>query len=149
MEQSLPRRAHSYSASQEIPCLLWNTNVHHRVHKSPLPLLVPILSKMNPDHTFPPYFPKIHSNITLLSMPRSSECLFPSGFPTKTLYAFLISPMPHPNHPQRFDRPNNIWWNVRITKILTMQSSPVFRHSRPLRSKLKRQTREHKTTNCL
>jgi len=33
------------SASQEIPRLLWNSNVHYRVHKSP------ILSYMKPTHT--------------------------------------------------------------------------------------------------
>jgi len=29
------------------------------------PLLIPILSQMPPVHTFPPYLPKIHSNIIL------------------------------------------------------------------------------------
>jgi len=34
------------------------------------PPLVPILSQMNPIHTFPPAFPKIKSNIILLSIHR-------------------------------------------------------------------------------
>jgi hypothetical protein len=39
--------------------------------------LVPILSQMNLVHNFPPYFPKIHFNIILSSIPRSSEWSLP------------------------------------------------------------------------
>ena len=35
------------------------------------------------------HFPKIHLNIILQSKPGSSSGLFPSGFPTKTLYTHL------------------------------------------------------------
>jgi hypothetical protein len=58
------------------------------VYKSPS--LACILRQMNSFHTLPPYFLKIH--LTLFS----DLCLgilsgvFPSGFPTKILYAFLI-----------------------------------------------------------
>jgi hypothetical protein len=37
------------------------------------PPLVPILNQMHPVHTFPPYFPKIHSNIILPSTPGSDK----------------------------------------------------------------------------
>jgi hypothetical protein len=53
----------------------------------------PILSQINPVHILPPYFPKIHSNIVYPSTPGLLCGLFPSSFPTKVLYAFLISPM--------------------------------------------------------
>jgi hypothetical protein len=61
-EQS-PWEANSHSASQEIPCLLWNPKVHYHVHNSPPE--VSVLTQMQPVHTFPPHFPKIHSNIIL------------------------------------------------------------------------------------
>jgi hypothetical protein len=61
MGQSHSWIANSHSASQEIPRLLWNPKVRYSVYKI-LPL-VPILSQMNPVQTFPPYFPKIQSNI--------------------------------------------------------------------------------------
>jgi hypothetical protein len=91
MEQSPSWVANSYSPSQEIPGVLRNLMAHYRVHKS-LPT-VPIVKQMNPAHTFPLYFPKIHPlilschlHIGLLSG------LFPSGLPTKPFSHFL-SPM--------------------------------------------------------
>jgi hypothetical protein len=47
---------------------------------------------MNPVHTLPPYFHNIHSNIShlLLGLPSG---LFPTGFSTKILNVFIISPM--------------------------------------------------------
>jgi hypothetical protein len=61
MEQSPSWEASSYSSGQEIALLLWNLELHYRVHKSLS--LVTILSQMNPVHNFPFCFSKIHSNI--------------------------------------------------------------------------------------
>jgi len=54
MEQSPFREANNRSAGQDIPLLLWIPKIHYRFHNSPL--LVPIVSQMNPDHVLTLYF---------------------------------------------------------------------------------------------
>jgi len=90
MEQSSSEDK-SHSTSQETSWLLRKPKVHYCVHKSMS--LVPILSQMNPVHTFPPYFPKIHSNIILKLCLHLLHDLFPSSFLIKILYTLLICPM--------------------------------------------------------
>jgi len=65
--------------------------IHYHVHKSPL--LMPILSQMNPVHIFPSYLSKVHYITFFHLRLRLPSGLFRLGFPTKILYAFVISPM--------------------------------------------------------
>ena len=93
MEQSPSWEANRSSASQEIARILWNPKkFHYRVYKSPPPVL--ILSQFIPVHA--PHSTSwisilILSSHLYLGLPSG---LFPSGFPTKTLYAPLFSPIP-------------------------------------------------------
>jgi len=90
MDQSPSWKADSHLASQEIPHILWNPQVHYRVHKSPKQ--VTVLSHMHPVHTFPLYFRKIRSNIMTHLCLGLLSVLFPPVLSTK-MYAILISPL--------------------------------------------------------
>ena len=91
MQQSPSWEANWFGASQEIPRILWNSKVHYRIHKCPPP--VPILNQLDPVHTPTSHFLKIYLNIILPSAPGSPQWSLSSGFPTKTLYTPLLSPI--------------------------------------------------------
>jgi hypothetical protein len=90
MEQSPSWEAKSFSAGQEISCILWNPKVHYRIHKCQV--TARILSHIDPIHTPSSHFLKIHHNIIIPLTPGSSKWSLPSGFPTKILYT-LLSPL--------------------------------------------------------
>jgi len=89
--QSPSWEAKNSFASQEIPPILWNTNVHYYGHK-------------NPCHLFASWARSIHSmspqliperSILILSShltPGIPSGLFPSGCSTKILYAPILDP---------------------------------------------------------
>ena len=91
MEQRPSWEANRFGASQEIPRILWNPKVHYRIHKCPSP--VPIMSHLDPVCTSTSHFLKIRLNISSLLRLGLPSGLFPSGFPTKTLYTPLPSPI--------------------------------------------------------
>jgi hypothetical protein len=90
MELSPYWEAANFTATHELPSILRNSKVHHRVHKSPP--LVPIRSQIDPVHTIPTHLRSILilSAHLRLSLPSS---LFSSGFPNNILYGFLVSPI--------------------------------------------------------
>ena len=120
MGQSPSLEANSSTGSQEIPLILWNLNVQHRIHNSHPP--VPTLSQGNPLLASPSKFRKIH-----LILPSPLRLVLPSGLcpsrlPTKALYAPLVSlntcHILRPSHSSRFDQPNDIWRGGQSIKLL-------------------------------
>jgi hypothetical protein len=90
MEQSPSWEANWLTASQAIPHVLRNPKVNYSNYK--WPPLVFILSNINPVHTVPSHFLNIQRNTPhpRLDVPSG---LFPSVFPTKSLYKPLVSPI--------------------------------------------------------
>jgi hypothetical protein len=54
--------------------------------------------------------------------------LFPSGFPTNNLYAFLIMLHAFQSHPPSPDHSKYTWQRVQVTKLLIMHLSPTSCH---------------------
>ena len=114
MEQNPSWEANTYSASQEISCILWNPKIHNRNHKRPS--LAPVLGQINPVHATPFHFLNTHFNIILPSTPKSSKwspsIRFPHQNPVFTSPVAHVSHLPLTSHSSGFYHPNNAWWGV-------------------------------------
>jgi hypothetical protein len=126
---------HTTQSLKNFPKCLWNPKVNSRVHNSPP--LIPILSQLYLLHTTQYDFPKIHFNIIF-----TPSGLFPSGIPTKILYAFHTCYILCPSHSPWLYHSNFIWRRVQFMKLLIIQCS--------LKSALlQRKQDEHYWLNCV
>jgi len=117
MEQSPSWEANRFSASQDIPRILWNPKVHYCIHLS--------LSSASSTQSIPPHPTSWRSILVLFS--HLLLCL-PSGFfpqvsppkPCIHLSSFHTRYMPLPSY-SLFYHPHNIGWAVQIIQLLIMQ----------------------------
>jgi len=130
MERSPSWEANWFSASQEIPRISRNPNVHYRIHECPPP--VTILRQLNPVHNPTSHFLKIHLNIILSSTPASPKRSLNLRFPHQNnVYASPVSHtryMPCPSHSSRFCLPNSFGWGVRKSNHTRNISLASFSH---------------------
>ncbi len=127
IQQSPTWIASRFSASHDIPRILWNLNVHYGIHRCPQP--VPVLSQLDPVHNPLSYFLYINLNIILPYTCGSPKWSFSIRFPHQNpVYDSPLHPtryLPHPSHSSRFYQTDNIGWAVQIIKLLIMQFPPL------------------------
>jgi len=98
MDQNPFWKANRSSASKEMPRILWNPKVHHRIHKFPPP--VPILNQIDSVHASPFHFWRSILILPSHLRPGLRSGLFPSSLSTKPCvhrsvsHTYYIHPCP-------------------------------------------------------
>ena len=125
-----------------------NVKFHYLAYKIPPP--VPVLSQIYPLHA--PHHISWYFTSILCSHPRLclTSGLFPPRFPTiilirTSLHTCYIS---IPSNLFFFDRPDNVWWEVKTVKFLTVQFSPFSSYFLPLIPKYLPQRHVHENIVC-
>jgi len=110
MGQSSSSEVKRFSASQEIPRILWKPKVQYRIHTCPPP--VTILSQLDPFNAPTYHFLKILFNIILPSTPgspkRSLSLRFLQQNPVYASHFSRMRYMPRPSYSSLFNHSNNI-----------------------------------------
>jgi len=115
------------TASQQIPCILWNPNPHKRIHKSSA--LFPIVSQVNsarPPSTLHSVYSisilvvvsNLHSGLSKWSV--SLECSQPKPRMHLSSRPFV----PHSPPILIFDRQNSVWRSLETMTFLVLQFEP-------------------------
>ena len=83
----------------------------------------PILSQVNPFHNLSSYFFAIHWNTVLPATPRPSKRSLFFTFPSPDRFRISLFSHarnnPRPSQPPWLDHPNNMWWELKITDLIT------------------------------
>ena len=126
MGHSLSWRTNGFSASQEIPRILWKLKVHYRVYKGPPP--VPTLSQINPVHVPTSHFLETHINIILPFTPRSSKWSLSLRFPHQN--SVRTSPLSHTCYTHTHTHTHNYLPTYIYTYIHLIRKPNTMRHAR-------------------
>ena len=125
-EQSPSREAKWFSASQEIPPILWDPegSLPHLQEPATCPYSEP--NQSCPCPTIPI---RIHFTIFLPYTPGSSKWSLsfrlPHQNPVQASPLLPLCYMPCPTHYSRYDHANNVWWGVQIINLLKPELNPI------------------------
>jgi len=93
MKQSPSWATNRFSASQEIPHILWDLKVHYDIHKCPPP--VPVLRQLDPVHTTTSHFWRMIIHVHVYSSSQE-DCLLMLGFSPSVSQPHLLI-LKHPS----------------------------------------------------